>query len=56
MTPLLISIFMVFPLHVFKEVSYEVGMAESVGICEAISYISLELVSPTDLVFVLLVI
>ena len=33
------TFFMVFPLHGFEEVSYEVGMAEPVGICEAISYL-----------------
>ena len=49
---------MVFHLHVFKEVSYEVGMAESVGICEAISYISVEPVSPaipTSIHFLILI-
>ena len=33
------AFFIVFPLHGFEEVSYEIGMAESVGICEAISYL-----------------
>ena len=33
------TFFIVFPLHGFEKVSYEVGMAESVGICEAISYL-----------------
>ena len=45
--------FTVFPLHGFEEVSYEVGMAESVGICKAISYLLSLFCHATDLVSVL---
>ena len=33
------TFFIVFPSHGFEKFSYEVGMAESVGIGEAISYL-----------------